>query len=230
MDDLFLREYFLAHAGKLHPVVDFAKGQDRLLPFDFTEQNQSLSAETISDTLLFSKWVENELISHGCRYGIGGYDENRTLYARSRHFDSGEEPRRLHLGVDIWGPAGTVVYSPLDGRVHSFRFNRNFGDYGATIILEHDLAGRTLHTLYGHLDLKSISNLEKGQFIPGGRLLARFGAPEENGNWPPHLHFQLIVDMEGNDGDYPGVCRFSERAHYIKNCPDPSIILHDNFN
>lgn len=230
MNHGFLRDYFLEHAAEIRQVVDFKKGTDQLLPFDFTGENRSLSADTIGDTSRFTEWVEHQLEAHHCRYGIGGYNEHRTLYARSSHFDSGEEPRRLHLGVDIWGPVGTRVYCPVDGRVHSFRFNNNFGDYGATIILEHDVAGSKLHSLYGHLDLASISGLEEGRFIPKGQPLAHFGAAEENGNWPPHLHFQLILDMEGNRGDYPGVCRFSERARFLENCPDPSIILHDNFN
>ena len=48
-----------------------------------------------------------------------------------------DEPRRLHLGVDIWADAGTPVYVPLDGRIHSFRDNNHFGDYGPTVILQH---------------------------------------------------------------------------------------------
>jgi peptidoglycan LD-endopeptidase LytH len=47
----------------------------------------------------------------------------------------------------------------------------------------------------------------------------------ENGNWPPHLHFQLIADMEGWKGDYPGVCKYSEREKWLGNCPDPDLVL-----
>lgn len=226
----YLKEFFLKHPNKVNQVVDFNKGQDRLFTFDFTDQNTALSSEVVADTPKFTAWVNDELLSNRCRYGIGGYSEHRTVYARSSHFDQGEEPRRLHLGTDIWGPAGTPVYCPMDARVHSFRFNNNFGDYGSTIILEHDLDGVKLHSLYGHLDLISLNNLEEGQFIPKGQQLACFGVAEENGFWPPHLHFQLILDMENHVGDYPGVCRFSERERYLNNCPDPDLFLHYNFN
>jgi hypothetical protein len=47
----------------------------------------------------------------------------------------------------------------------------------------------------------------------------------ENGHWPPHLHFQLIIDMGKAKGDYPGVCKYSEREKYLDNCPDPGFIL-----
>src|SRR5580698_7698385 len=210
-----------------HPVVPFDPGKDRLYPFDFTENNTELVAGDIADTDRFAAYINRTLREHGARYGFGGYDEHRTLYARSRHFDSAaqEEPRRLHLGIDIWGPAGTKVMAPLDGIVHSFAFNNNDSDYGATLILTHQLEGIGFHTLYGHLSLNSLKNLYDGQPITKAEVIAEFGMRFENGNWPPHLHFQLIADMQGWKGDYPGVCRYSERMQWLADCPDPNIIL-----
>jgi murein DD-endopeptidase MepM/ murein hydrolase activator NlpD len=115
--------------------------------------------------------------------------------------------------------------APLNGIVHSFAFNNAFGDYGATIILTHNLQGFTFYTLYGHLCLNSIKNLNEGDLIKGGDVFAEFGIPFENGQWPPHLHFQIILDMQGLQGDYPGVCRFSEKESYLENCPNPDLIL-----
>jgi murein DD-endopeptidase MepM/ murein hydrolase activator NlpD len=142
-------------------------------------------------------------ISASATYGIGGYDEHRTVYSRSKVFDTIEEPRRLHLGVDIWGNAGTPVYAPIDGTVHSFAFNDQYGDYGATIILSHATKERSFHTLYGHLSLSDLNGLSEGQIIRAGQEIAHFGQPQENGHWPPHLHFQMIIDMQGMNGDFP---------------------------
>jgi murein DD-endopeptidase MepM/ murein hydrolase activator NlpD len=264
------------HRADFHPVVPFDMTRDRLFSFDFTERNTSLAPEDIASTDRFASWINDTLRQHQARYGIGGYGEHRTLYARSAHFDqpvttlaptatqpkrptrtgsessradstlpgsdsgsiltgSGSagtamadttsEPRRLHLGVDIWGPAGTKVMAPLGGIVHSFAFNNNDSDYGATIILTHHLDGIGFHTLYGHLSLNSLKNLYEGQHITKGEVIAEFGMRFENGNWPPHLHFQVIADMQGWKGDYPGVCRFSERMQWLAGCPDPNIIL-----
>lgn len=210
-------------------VVDFDPAADRLYDFDFTSKNNELNETILGNTDLFSEWVSSKLSDNHCRYGIGGYNEHRTIYARSEHFDSGEEPRRLHLGVDIWGPAGTPVYNFYDAELHSFKFNDHFGDYGATIILKYQLEGITFHALYGHLDLASLDGLEEGQFLPAGQQIAVFGAKEENGYWPPHLHFQLIRDMQGMKGDYPGVCQYSKRSAYLENCPDPEWILKHTF-
>ena len=213
------------HSAGFHPVVPFDPARDRLYPFDCTEDNTDLRSEDIEDTERLAAYVNRTLRAHGTRYGFGGYAEHRTLYARSRHFDSGEEPRRLHLGVDIWGPAGTKVMAPLGGIVHSFAFNNNDSDYGATLILTHQLEGIGFHTLYGHLSLNSLKNLYEGERVTRGEVIAEFGMRFENGNWPPHLHFQLIADMQGWKGDYPGVCRYSERDRWLANCPDPDLIL-----
>jgi peptidoglycan LD-endopeptidase LytH len=212
-------------ASEITPIVPFNPARDRLLPMDFTASNTELTTDILNNPQRFEEWVAGRLLESGCRYGIGGYNEHRTIYSRSAHFDGDGEPRRLHLGTDIWGPAGTSVYAPLAGKVHSFRDNAAFGDYGATIILSHELAGLRFYTLYGHLSGASIRNLSKGMSFAKGEPLAAFGPPEENGGWPPHLHLQVIVDMQGMEGDYPGVCRFQERAGYLQNCPDPAPLI-----
>jgi len=217
--------YFERKDISITQVVDFDPEKDALYPFDFTKNNLELTDDVLRDTAKFSAWVAHKLEENQCLYGIGGYGEHRTIYARSAHFDTTEEPRRLHLGVDIWGPAGTPVYNFHEAVVHSFKFNDHFGDYGATIILKYDFEGLVVYGLYGHLSLASLKGLQEGQVIPGGTAFASFGIPEENGYWPPHLHFQLMFSMRGLRGDYPGVCKFSERLTYLANSPDPNLVL-----
>jgi murein DD-endopeptidase MepM/ murein hydrolase activator NlpD len=216
------------YASSFHPVVPFTTGKDHLLQIDFTESNKEVTQEVYTDINKFSGYINNQLEKSGSRYGIGGYNELRTIYAGSTHFDAGAEPRRLHLGIDIWGSAGTPVFAFMGGRVHSFAFNSNAGNYGATLILLHQLDGFAFHTLYGHISLKDIENLTGSQYVVRGQKIAHLGKPEENGHWPPHLHFQIIIDMQLKQGDYPGVCKFSEREKYLQNCPDPDLILQLN--
>lgn len=221
-----LARYLAENPGKVSRVVDINPETDRLLKLDFTAANTELTANDIADTTTFSNWVNNKLAQSQCRYGIGGYFEHRTLYARSALFDTAaQEPRRLHLGMDIWGPAGTPVYAPLEGTVHSFQHNNHFGDYGPTIILQHNLNGLPLYSLYGHLNRECLSILTAGMPIAQGQQIAAFGTASENGSWPPHLHFQLMFNMQGHIGDYPGVCRYSQKEEYQANIPDPDLIL-----
>lgn len=211
------------------PVVPFQPEGDTLVALDFTDANTDLTPELLENEPAFCRYIDQKLELAGARYGIGGYAEHRTVYSRSKVFDDpqGSEPRRLHLGIDIWGKVGTPVFAPMDGIVHSLQFNGAFGDYGATIILWHEWAGQVFYTLYGHLS-KADLGLQPGQKLAAGQEFAHFGPPEENGHWPPHLHFQIILDLEGASGDYPGVCRYSERKKYLSNCPDPDLILQMN--
>lgn len=220
-----LKTYLQKYPRAARKVVDYNAGTDRLFPLDFTAANTELSTAIIADTQKFTNWVNDKLKANGCRYGIGGYLEHRTIYAVSAHFDTEDEPRRLHLGVDIWGPDGTPIYSPFDGKVHSFQDNNNVGDYGPAIILEHDLDGLTLYSLYGHLSRKSLDGLTVGMPVKKNQRIAALGNNTENGQWPPHLHFQLMFDMEGRFGDYPGVCKYSEMEKYMANVPDPALVL-----
>ena len=220
-----LENAIIKNRDDFHPVLDFNPEKEKLFHFNFTDANAALRATEIADTDLFSAYINRTLETNGAKYGIGGYKENRTLYSRSNLF-TGEEPRSVHLGIDIWGPSGTKVYAALGGMVHSFAYNDNFGDYGATVILLHQLDTVSFHTLYGHLSLRDISRLSEGAYITRGEVIGHFGEPKENGNWPPHLHFQIINDIQLKIGDYPGVCTLSESDAYLANCPNADLILN----
>jgi peptidoglycan LD-endopeptidase LytH len=211
-------------SAQVSPVIDFDPLVDKLAIIDLSVNNESLSDQIYCDIESFSLWINGEILGRDARYGIGGYKELRKIYAKSHHFDGDEEPRRLHLGMDIWAPAESLIYSALDGKVHSFRYNGNDGDYGGTIITEHEIEGLKFFILYGHLSFTSIE-LAAGSVVRSGQPLGVLGKPSENGNWPPHLHFQIIFDLQGLSGDYPGVCKSSEASRFLSNCPDPNIIL-----
>jgi murein DD-endopeptidase MepM/ murein hydrolase activator NlpD len=194
---------------------------------DFTAANAHLAhPEKLRDTALFDDIVQTMLAEQHATVGLGGYLENRVVYRRSPHFADATEPRSLHLGVDVWVPAGTPVAAPLPGVVHSLADNNNFGDYGPTVILEHTLGGCAFFSLYGHLTRTDLLGLQPGQALAQGQIFAHVGPYPENGDWPPHLHFQLIADMQGRWGDFPGVAPPSEYAYWAALCPDAMLILN----
>jgi len=216
------------YASEIHPVVNADLNSPQVTRFDLTENNKLLTLENLVETPKFDAVVNQMLAEHNAKIGIGGYLENRVIYRRSPHFQKTEEPRSIHLGVDIWAPAGMHVYAPLAATVHSFFNNSSFGDYGPTIILRHELDGVKFYTLYGHLEVACLENLYDNKPIAKGERIAAFGPYPENGDWPPHLHFQIIADMEGKRGDYSGVCRPSLMAHYASLCPNPNLILQSH--
>lgn len=231
MDQTDFIKLIKAHTPAIQPVVPFKPTVDTLLAMDFTAANTALTDDLLANRESFTSYVSNKINRAGARYGIGGYEEHRTVYRMSPVFDGADgqlESRRLHLGTDIWGPAGTELMTPLDAWVHSFAFNNQPGDYGTTIILRHELEGFSFYTLFGHLAVKSIQDCKEGAYLPAGSVFAETGDWAENGGWPPHLHFQLILDIESWKGDYPGVCRFSEKKYWLANSPDPDLLLQLN--
>ena len=178
----------------------------------------------ISDINDLSDNIRKEISEAGKKFAYGGYLEDREVYRNASLFGS-EEPRTIHVGLDIWCKARTPIYLPFDGHIHSFQDNHTAGDYGPTIITEHSLEKHSFYLLFGHLDHESLHNMKKGKIIKKGEKLGNLGIFEENGGWPPHLHFQIMRDMEGFLGDYPGVAKKSELGHYQNNCPDPMIIF-----
>ena len=164
-------------------------------------------------------------------YQIGRYDEVRPGMYTTPLF-GGE--RDLHVGIDIGAPAGTDVHSFADGVIHSFGINDEAGSYGPTIVVEHQLswpptsnnehAVRPVWALYGHLSTESLDDLEVGQSVQKGSLLATMGTKAENGGWEPHVHFQLSL-IEPKEPDLPGVVHRCEREQALQDYPDPRLVL-----
>ncbi len=181
------------------------------------------------DTEAFDARLRHRLGEAGASVGIGRYAEPRLCYAsESYERPAGEFPERrtVHSGIDIFLPAGSPVLAPLDGRVHSARNNSERLDYGPTVILEHQTGeGLPFYTLYGHLDAEALEELEVGQPVERGQQIGRLGGFPENGDWPPHLHFQLITDLLDMEGDFPGVAPPSQGKAWLSLSPDPGILL-----
>ncbi|GGG49282.1 hypothetical protein GCM10011414_18890 [Croceivirga lutea] len=191
---------------------------------DLSVSNTELNGVKISNPEECQIYIDGVLKRNGAQVAFGGYLEERKLYEESSHFSQGAT-RNIHLGMDFWCDAGTPIYTPIAGKVHSFKNNFTVGDYGPTIILEHTLEGYNFYTLYGHLSLASLDGLTEGKEFKKGQKLATLGETAINVNYAPHLHFQLIKDVNNNYGDYPGVCAKVDVAYYANNCPDPNLLF-----
>lgn len=220
-----LETLLLNNQGSYAPVMPFDFSSQGIFIFDLTENNTALANTDLSNTEAFTNYIFDELKKNNTPVGIGKYNEDRIIYSRSKVFDQ-SEPRSIHLGIDIWAEPHTPVYAPLDGMLHSFKNNDAYGDYGPTLILEHSINGVAFYTLYGHLSTESLSGKEEGMRISKGNKIATLGTSRENVEWPPHLHFQIIKDLQGKKGDFYGVCAPSERTYYTALCPDPNLILN----
>jgi 4-aminobutyrate aminotransferase-like enzyme/Ser/Thr protein kinase RdoA (MazF antagonist) len=223
--------------------VEWASSKDislsTLFPTISTKEIESIDLSIGSNWLGHTtEFNNNQFLSHRLdelRQGnrrilvAGGYLEPRPVYsteAYEKEGNEGPEYRTVHLGIDFWLPPLTSVHSLIDGEVVSVYNNDKNKDYGPTVILKHTLPSHdTFYSLYGHLSASSLEILNSGNQIKEGELIGYIGDKHENGNWAPHLHFQLMLDLLGNKTDFPGVSFPNESSLWKSLCPDPNLLF-----
>lgn len=204
------------------PEIDY----DNYVRIDFSETNSELQNHILETATNYENYIQNYLEKNNAKIAFGGYNETRNLYKRSSVFnDNNSEERNIHIGLDLWINDEVTIHAALDGEIHSFQNNSALGDYGPTIILKHEINGFVFHTLYGHLSLESLVDKKDGEEIKKGEKIGTLGLPPINGDYAPHLHFQIIINMENKTGDYPGVTSKNNLEFYLKNCPNPESLL-----
>jgi 4-aminobutyrate aminotransferase-like enzyme/Ser/Thr protein kinase RdoA (MazF antagonist) len=178
----------------------------------------------------FSTKIEQLKAAHPGVLLAGGYLEPRPVYSTDAfkiESNNGPVYRAVHLGVDFWLYENTPVHAVYDGEVVCCTNNDLDKDYGPTIIIRHSINEQYFfYTLYGHLGKECLSRYKKGDAIRKGERIAVIGKENENGNWPPHLHFQIMLDMLGHDTNFPGVCVPAQVPVWSSLCPDPGIFFN----
>jgi peptidoglycan LD-endopeptidase LytH len=182
-----------------HPVI---KLPDHYTVFDFTNE------------------YNGEMVQRAA-WGVGRYNERRrNMYTAPQY----ENRRFIHMGIDIWTPANEPVYSAWDGVVAYKADHDQKGNYGPVIILKHTIHEMPFYALHGHLSKLSLLDNEIGSEVRRGEKFAYVGSYEENGNWEPHLHYQLSFTDPG-EADMPGVVSEADLPEALKIYPDPRIVL-----
>ncbi len=240
-------QWLRVHADQLHSVINVDLKTAPALVFDWSFGSLEMGELTaVNDPATFTATLFRRMQTANVPVGIGRYNEARLVYTGAQfNVPSDELPERrtVHLGIDLFQPAGSPIFAPLDGIVHSFANNAAYHDYGPVIILEHTVSGTqqdgsllTFYTLYGHLSDDSLppaplqgegrrGGLTIGKAVKKGEQIATIGNYPSNGDWPPHLHFQIICDLLGEGTDFNGVAAPSQRELWLSLSPDPNLIL-----
>ena len=226
-DGVRLTAWLTRERAAFGPLLDPDPRRAAVVVFDLGVGSTDLGPRPTSDLGAFTRTLFDRMAETGAAVGVGRYDEPRALYG-SHLFEvqgnDGPEARTIHLGLDLFAAPGTPVLAPLDGVVHSVADNARPLDYGPTVILEHraepDLQ---FHCLYGHLAPDAL-DLVPGAHVRRGDRIGTIGTPPRNGGWPPHLHFQVITDVLGMSGDFPGVGLARDRAIWLSLSPDPNLV------
>ena len=221
--------------SSVHPIVDLdlrTARRAQVCVFNLERGSHLASSiaaasSTAEATAVLQREMQDHAAGESVMVGIGRYDEERALYSTENYSTESGDARTRHIGIDIFMDVGSRVYAPLDGTIHSFVNNTDRLDYGPCVILEHSLRSGNLRlfTLYGHLSVESLATLEVGQRIERGHVVGRIGAFPENGDWPPHVHFQVVLDMLDRRGEFPGVAAKSQLPTWLSLCPNPNLLL-----
>lgn len=180
---------------------------------------QAAEARTVSDA-----------VGTDAQIWLGYYNEPRLIYT-DKAFRKSSAPhsdrRTVHLGVDVFAPAGTELQMPLDGEVCVVENRTGHLDYGGMVVFKHTTPeADNFYSLHGHLDPAVCQKLKQGQQLKAGQVYARLGAAEHNGGWEPHLHLQLAMSIAGLGLDWPGVADPDDVIFWNALCPNPATLLN----
>jgi 4-aminobutyrate aminotransferase-like enzyme/Ser/Thr protein kinase RdoA (MazF antagonist) len=224
-----VQKWLAAHSASAASLLDVNLRTAPSVVFDLSVTSQFIGCEpkTVDEADAEQK-IFSELKKARVSVGVGRYDEARLVYT-SPLFGASSNPtderRTIHLGIDLFVAPGTALYAPVEGTVHALANNTAALDYGPVVILRHLADGQEFFTLYGHLSRETLPQLRVGQTVARGEKFARVGGAPENGGWPPHVHFQVILDLLDRGTDFPGVAYASERGVWTSLSANPNLLL-----
>jgi 4-aminobutyrate aminotransferase-like enzyme/Ser/Thr protein kinase RdoA (MazF antagonist) len=203
----------------------------RFEPIDLSIASEFLgNYQEFNEDAIFNKKIDNLLDENPNTIFVGGYKEARGVYntpSFKQITNDGFCYRTLHLGLDFWAVEGIAIHVPYDGEIVTVFNNAISKDYGPTIIIKHSIdSENSFYTLYGHLSEESLSQNYIGKQVKQGDYIATLGSYAVNGNWPPHLHFQIVLDLLGNTKNFDGVASINQWNVYKSICPDPNFIFN----
>lgn len=184
--------------------------------------------EEFNDLDLFQFKIDRLQKKNSNKIIAGGYLEARALYtsdAYDKIGNSGKESRTIHLGVDFWVPSSTPVHALFDGEVVIAVNDAGDKEYGGLVILKHQADDFEFYTLYGHLSVESVTKNRVGDTIKKDGKIGALGASQENGNWVPHLHFQIMLSLLDYKNDFPGVAYYNQIDVWNGICPNPNVLF-----
>jgi murein DD-endopeptidase MepM/ murein hydrolase activator NlpD len=130
-----------------------------------------------------------------------------SVYPYGSDGNDPSNPLRVHHGVDMPNPVGTVVraagsgtviYS-ADGRLAQTDIFQNSPSYGNVIVIQHDFGynGMFIWTLYAHL---SSAFVRAGETVTAGQPIGQVG--QTGRVTGPHLHFEVRLGRTEADNRY----------------------------
>jgi len=96
-----------------------------------------------------------------------------------------KKTRKFHTGIDISVPTGSTITAIGDGVVVSSEFDRG---YGNTILVMHEINGKTFYTRYAHLSKRA----PVGTKVAQGKPITGTKSGNTGMSTGAHLHFEVL--------------------------------------
>lgn len=204
-----VRNWLAANRRNLAPLMQPHPARQQKLVLDLGSAESAIAAASARQDHEGAQSAYDALQQQqGFSLGLGPWGEKRIVYT-APFFESvllTGKRRNVHLGLDLFAPAGTELFTPLPAKVVAATINPQPQDYGGLIMLEHEPEpGLRFWTLWGHLDHASVGMHRVGDRLEAGDLVARLGDFAENGGWVPHLHLQIATVPYDDASAVPGV-------------------------
>lgn len=221
-------EYLNQGKAGFHPIIRKPLKDAKIISLDL-ESIIPIDPHSITQSEAINLTGRSESESQSS-INLGKYLEPRLIYT-AEDFRLGPEKnsdrRTIHLGIDVFAPFGTEIFTPLEGEVIHSEFCDKPLDYGGFVVIEHRTPnGISFFSLFGHLDPKSL-RFHEGEHLGKGDLIGKIGSKSVNGGWEPHLHLQLALGL-GQENNWPGVCNPDDIKFWSQYCPNPATLLGIN--
>ncbi|MFY9241870.1 MAG: peptidoglycan DD-metalloendopeptidase family protein [Polaribacter sp.] len=202
-------------------------GKNEIYHIDLSTKNTTVKTEAeFNNPVFFEEKLQEIQKQNPTKVIAGGYLEKRALYTSNIYNDeNSSEKRNIHLGVDFWLPEKTPIHSLFDGEIVCAVHQKEYKGYGGFIILKHQFQEVEFYTLYGHLSEKSVLKFNTGDKINKNEPIGVLGNYLENGEWVPHLHFQIMLNLLDYKNDFPGVAFESRIDFWQTICPNPNLLF-----
>lgn len=180
------------------PLVDL--GDTDLVPIDLSVG---------SERFAFGEWQSSRGLAEATSVGSGKVAVGRWGEVRpASGAQARAAPATLHLGIDVFAPAGTPVRASLDGSVVGV-------EPAGAVELECSLGDAVLHVRLAGIE----AGVAQGDRVTAGAVMG-YVAGTRRGLLPAHVHVQCGV-VRG----LPGLGRARDHAAWLAVCLDPSPLV-----